>query len=459
MRQFGAILKDSFREAVDGFVIYLMLGLSAVVVLIVGSLSFTPAPPPEAFAKIVPGFSAVFPEKGRSRVFTGSADQYRATDVQPAGGGYALRLGVAAQPNAGPLPGDNGDSFRQAVAAWAKPAEKAGEVEVGGKGKGGRKVDFGVQSASVEEQRAVTDARMAEFIASQFAVQAGMDATVTRVTTNVAEPEYAFDVTTTGGSSVKGWPHTTKIFFGATTLNDETPLGGVLWLIEDVIVSRFGGTLVLLVGMIITAFFIPNMLRKGSVDLLISKPIGRTQLLVYKYVGGLTFVFLLSAFTVGGIWLALAVRSGYWNPDFLWAIPILTFTFAVLYAMSTLVAVVTRSAVAAMLLTVGFAFFLFVVGQIKSGYDDVRAERPDAERSAWVGPVIDTTHDVLPRTRELDVLTRRLISEGTLTPATQRLAVQAAGPPAPLLATFGVSLAHIALMLAAACWWFGRRDN
>ena len=45
MRQFFAILGDSFREAVDGFVIYTMLGLSALTMLIVGSMSFTPAPP------------------------------------------------------------------------------------------------------------------------------------------------------------------------------------------------------------------------------------------------------------------------------------------------------------------------------------------------------------------------------------------------------------------------------
>ena len=35
MTQFLAILKDSYREAVDGFVIYLMLGLVALMVLLV----------------------------------------------------------------------------------------------------------------------------------------------------------------------------------------------------------------------------------------------------------------------------------------------------------------------------------------------------------------------------------------------------------------------------------------
>jgi hypothetical protein len=304
----------------------------------------------------------------------------------------------------------------------------------------------------------VTDAQMEEFIKDQFSAFAGMDAAVTRVKTGVEEPVYAFEVTTSGGSAVRGWPHATKIFFGAFTLDDETPLGGMLWVIEDIIINRFGGTLALLVGMIITAFFIPNMLRKGSVDLMISKPIGRSQLLIYKYIGGLTFMFLVTAFTVGGIWFVLAVRSGYWNPAFLGAIPVLTFTFAILYAVSTLVAVFTRSAVAAMLITVGFAFFLFIVGQIKGAYDDNRAADPDRQRSPWVAFLIDNGHDVLPRTRELDLLIRRLITEGTLTPAMQRIAVQNAGEPAPLVETFGVSLAHIVAMLGLSCWWFSKRD-
>src|SRR5262249_8861066 len=155
-------------------------------------------------------------------------------------------------------------------------------------GRKGRGVDISFSQPSIEEQKSITDAQMEEFIKSQFHMLAGMDATVTRVKTGVEEPTYAFDVTTTGGSSGKGWPAVTTLFFGALTLGDEASLGQTLWVIEDIIINRFGGTFALLVGMIITAFFIPNMLRKGSVDLLISKPIGRSQLLVYKYIGGLT---------------------------------------------------------------------------------------------------------------------------------------------------------------------------
>ncbi len=464
MRQFFAILKDSFREAVDGFVVYAMLGLGGVLVLIAASMSFTPVPPEQAFATITKGFVAIVPDQGRSRAIAVRNDvKYRAEDVRQEGDGYRLRLVAVGEPESAD---DNdrlkGDSFRAAVGIWAAATgktiridPKAKKVDAKGNGRG-IEVALGAPP-SVQQQRAVTDDQMEAFVRSEFVSIAGMTTTVTRVKAGADEPTYAFDVQTGGGVSVQGWPHATKIFFGTVALDDETPLGVTLWLIEDIVINRFGGTFALLVGMIITAFFIPNMLRKGSVDLLISKPIGRAQLLAYKYVGGLTFMLLVTTFTVGGIWLVLAVRSGYWDPAFLTTIPLLTFTFAVFYAVSTLVATFTRSAIAAMLLSVGFAFFMFVFGAIKANYDEVRAAEPDKERPPAIGLVLDNAYAVLPRTRDLDQLIRRNIANGTLTPPMRRLLAQT-DDPAPPAATFGVSLAHILWMLGVSCWWFSRRD-
>ena len=194
------------------------------------------------------------------------------------------------------------------------------------------------------------------------------------------------------------------------TVTDNTSLGQVLYIIEDQIINGLGGAVALLIGLIITSFFIPNMLRKGSVDLLISKPIGRSQLLIYKYIGGLTFVFLVTTFTVGGIWLVIALRSGFWDPSFLAVIPILTFTFAIVYAMSTLVAVFTRSAIAAMILSIGFMLFLYIVGQVKTIFDVIRigrAVRADARVGVHAG---GHAQQLLPRYKDLDKLTSKLIS-------------------------------------------------
>src|SRR5262249_29088777 len=237
-----------------------------------------------------------------------------------AGGGYRLRVTVTAQANStftdekGTRPNlSQGDSFRQTVAGWGKPPGRTRELEVNGDGKQGkgkaRKVEVGeVGRSTAEEQVAVTDAQMEEVIKNQFLVHAGMDAQVSRVKTGGAEPTYTVGVTTTGGSSVGGWPHTVKIFFGSVTLTREASLGFVLWLLEDQLINGLGSGVALLISMIITAFFIPNMLRKGSIDLLVSKPIGRPQLLIYKYIGGPAFLFLLFPVSLGGGGLGVGPR-------------------------------------------------------------------------------------------------------------------------------------------------------
>src|SRR5262249_43790368 len=118
----------------------------------------------------------------------------------------------------------------------------------------------------------------------------------------------------------------------------------------------------LIISIVMTAFFIPNMLRKGTVDLLIVKPIHRPVLLVYKYLGGLTFILLNTTVAIGGVWLALGLKSGVWANNFLLMIPTLTFFFAILYAVSALFGVISRSPIVAILVTCLAWFMFFSVG-------------------------------------------------------------------------------------------------
>src|SRR5262249_29957069 len=89
------------------------------------------------------------------------------------------------------------------------------------------------------------------------------------------------------------WPHTFSLFFGGLPFGQGAiPLGFQMFIVEQYIVGMVGATITILVSIIITAFFIPNMLRKGTVDMLVVKPIHRTTLLMYKFVGGLIFMLL-----------------------------------------------------------------------------------------------------------------------------------------------------------------------
>ena len=50
-------------------------------------------------------------------------------------------------------------------------------------------------------------------------------------------------------------------------------LGYMVYWIENRLINGFGAWIGILLGVIVTSFFIPNMLRKGTVDMLIVKPI------------------------------------------------------------------------------------------------------------------------------------------------------------------------------------------
>ena len=77
----------------------------------------------------------------------------------------------------------------------------------------------------------------------------------------------------------------------------------------------------------------------------------------------------------------------------------------------------------------------------------------------WAFTLVDTLNDVLPRYKDLDKLTTKLLSAGTLTPAEmQSRGLDVIEYPS-WASTFGVSLAFIALMLGLACWRFQKRDS
>ena len=466
MNQFFAILKDSFREAVDGFVIYLMIALAAVMIILVASISFSPDAPEEALPLVVQKFRIIFPDRGTSTAATGVPVDFKTSDVKEISNGAKFVL-TAVNGKEGKDVGVSdeekehlpSDMFRYAVFTWRQPPGEKLKNPFGAGRRNQNENELQIlipPRATAADLRGITDDEMTAFIKGQFDFFGGLDDVKVTRRSGVAEPEYQFDVELKGVSGARGWPHTIKIFFDSVRISKEVVLGHAIRIIEDNIVNGIGAAVTLMLSVVITSFFIPNLLRKGSVDLLISKPIGRAQLLVYKYIGGLTFIFLVSTFTIGGVWLALAARSGLWNPAFLLTIPILTFTFAILYAVSTLVAVLTRSAIASILISLAFMFFLWLIGQAKSFFDLNKVANL-FEAPEWVYTLVDTINNILPRYKDLDKLTTKLILDSTQTRGEARLAgIIIEFPSWP--GAIGVSLAFIAVMLALSCWRFTKRD-
>ncbi len=516
LRNFLAVMKDSFREAVDGFIIYVMLGLAALTILFAASISFEADSADEAFGTLTKKFSQVFRNRGTesdevaTKLRVGPIVQYfplplsfTASDVQKldsgkgAAGKYKLRMAVSTtetstgrrggqfrQPNAMQ---DTSSVFPTVVYAWSqvKYPEQFFLIDRspgGGEGDNPDQPKFeivpdkadpeeflsrkknpdqwtlvSVPKVSPEQLSGLSDEVMEDFIRNQYLVHGDMDNVKVSRRPSKEKGEFLFDVEADVRDGAKGWPHTTKIFFGSVELSKGQPLGGAIFFVQDKLVNVIGASIMLLVAVILTGFFIPNMLRKGSLDLLVAKPMARWELLLYKYLGGLTFMLLVSGITVGGVWLVMALRSGNWNPTFLLTIPILTFTFAILYAVSTLVAVLTRSAIAAILITSLFMAFMGVVAIVKTFTDVAKSITvKEEDKKGTFYTVVDVTNAVLPRYNDILKLNSRAMAEAYMPMADVRTEQRNELTAWPVVV--GISLAYIVGFLGFSYLRFATRD-
>jgi hypothetical protein len=306
------------------------------------------------------------------------------------------------------------------------------------------------------------------------------------------DPKEARFAVTSHGTTVEdplAWRYEPTILFAVPLPFLHTSMREAVYFIENTLVGGVGAWVAVLVGVIVTASFIPDLLRKGAIDLILAKPIRRPGLLLYKYIGGLVFVFLLTAVTVLCVWVAIGVRSGIWSPGFLLVIPAVMFYFALLYSVSTLTAVLTRSTVVAILMTCAVWFVFWLNGTVHSTLEGIRKSKAEAQARfrdfagapaaddkpkdaddedqspaskmdvpRWVYAASDVVYKVLPRTGDLNRLTAVWIGGDLLTePEIKARHLETAADLA-WGETVAVTGTFIALILGLACWKFARTD-
>jgi ABC-type transport system involved in multi-copper enzyme maturation permease subunit len=161
--------------------------------------------------------------------------------------------------------------------------------------------------------------------------------------------------------------------------------------------------LIIFFSLISTASFIPSMLEKGTIDLLISKPISRLMILLSKFLGAVLFVFLSMVFLLGSIWLILSLKSAYWDFTFLLSILWITFAFAVMYSIVVVVGLTTQSTVLSIL--VNF-FLIFVLCPILSIREAVVFSLVTNETVKFV---FDFLYYIFPKPGEIRDITNAMI--------------------------------------------------
>lgn len=116
-----------------------------------------------------------------------------------------------------------------------------------------------------------------------------------------------------------------------------------------------------IIALISTASIFPDFVDRGSIDLMLSKPIGRTRLFLTKFLTGLLFAGLqVTVFTLTSI-VIIGVRGGEWEPWLLMAIPLVVLFYSYLFAVQAVIGLLTRSVIASVIGVMLFWILLFLV--------------------------------------------------------------------------------------------------
>lgn len=188
------------------------------------------------------------------------------------------------------------------------------------------------------------------------------------------------------------------------------------------------------VAVFVCAGLTPALYTPGRASLILARPVSRHWLVLGCYLGNVAMVALNVALLIGGSYLILGWKSGYWNPGFLYAVPVTCFLFSVLMALVMLVSVWAESSAAATIVTFLALLFSPILSQKELA---ARLLGSQTARAIWNG-----LHMLLPRTYELGaMIIGALRGEGI-----------ASGEPLFASAIFGVAC------LAGAVAVFARKD-
>jgi len=169
---------------------------------------------------------------------------------------------------------------------------------------------------------------------------------------------------------------------------------------EQLIVSFKIGTIsplyagALFLSIFSTAGIISSLLEKGNIDLFLSKPVSRLQLLMGKFLGGLAIVFINVAYVIISLWILIGVRFSVWDAQFLFAIPAITFGFAVIFSLVILFTIMSRSSVLPLILSY---LIFFIVSPILSKRDEIY----QMTGKKVLKVIMDGLHYIVPQTSEL----------------------------------------------------------
>lgn len=185
-----------------------------------------------------------------------------------------------------------------------------------------------------------------------------------------------------------------------------------------------------------TAHLVPRLQDKGTVDLYLSRPVGRVQLLLSRYAGGLCLAAANIFYLIGAIWLIIIWKTHVVHPRFLLGGVIIFLGVATLLAFAFLVGVITSSTAVSIMAT----FAMYIFSAILAAHTKIEA----AMSVEWRATLVKTLYWIFPKTSELGAAVVSIVSGGNAPVELQRLA----GPSVFITtAAFGIGCLILASVL------------
>jgi ABC-2 type transport system permease protein len=209
---------------------------------------------------------------------------------------------------------------------------------------------------------------------------------------------------------------------------------------ESYIVSGVPMFMLVASMLIITSSFVPDMLKKGHIDLLLSKPISRTKIVFGHFFAATLLVLFSFTFLLGSIWILISAKTGYWNVTFLYSIFWFTLIFAVLYSSVILFGLLSRSNVLTLIINMLLFFpttFLLYLANTYFQSD---------QKGIVFGPVAEALikffYQILPKAWDLQDISVLYVTQK------------------PVLDSMPIitSLLFMCVMLSLSIWYFNKKD-
>lgn len=172
----------------------------------------------------------------------------------------------------------------------------------------------------------------------------------------------------------------------------------------QVFIFDFSYYLVITFCLISVSSFIPSMLEKGNIDLLLSKPISRSNIIIAKFLGGILLVFISLIYLLGSVWLILSLKSGFWNFSFLYAIFGLTLSFAIIFSFTIFIGLISQSTILSILTSIFLLIICFFLANREAGIF-VLVSNEIAQF------ILNFLYYVLPKTSDINKITVDVITK------------------------------------------------